>query len=587
MAQTINADNGVISGSTGLKFTADTTGILALQNNGTTSLTIDTSGNVGIGTSSPISNSGYGGLSVNGTSGAIVSLMKAGTETGRIFTGGDETSFQCKATTGYITFFQGVSGGAERMRIDSSGNVNIGGATPDAGNTLRYLDIYNTNTGASAGSIIRLVTSNVAASGNITVDIVKYKNGQFSINNNETNAAAFTSFNVGSTERMRIASTGKVGIGVDPGRSFHVKGSDNWWKFEETGGTGRNWLIGTGTSTSFRIYDETANLDRFAVDSSGNVGIGTTSPSSYGLLTVLSTTAGSAKINIMDNSAGSAAPLLQFGMNHSNGFNTADAARIWTTATASNIASLNFAAYNTAAPSTAQMVLNAGNVGINGTPTYKLDVGINNQTQSATVGSNGLIRNATAADQTPFTQARIVVYGGTSVDTGNWGYLAYGSDASMRIVYGKTGAGAPLLFGTTDATNGTGTFTERMRISMSGVVTLTNSIYHTAATAVTAAGSTQGTATALTSDINNVTTGQIVSGLAGVRLPTPAAAGLRIFIRNGAAATPGYTMKVWPHVSGNISGVGVDVGIDVDATVVLEFIAFDTTNWYIPSAVLA
>jgi hypothetical protein len=92
----------------------------------TQAMTLDASGNLGIGTTSPISNSGYGGLSVNGTSGAVVSLMKAGTETGRIFTGGDETSFQCKATTGYITFVSGVSGGTERMRIDSSGNLLVG-----------------------------------------------------------------------------------------------------------------------------------------------------------------------------------------------------------------------------------------------------------------------------------------------------------------------------------------------------------------------------------------------------------------------------------------------------------------------------
>jgi hypothetical protein len=91
----------------------------------TEKMRITAAGDVGIGTTSPISNSGYGGLSVNGTSGAIVSLMKAGTETGRIFTGGDETSFQCKATTGYITFVSGVSGGTERMRISSAGIVTM------------------------------------------------------------------------------------------------------------------------------------------------------------------------------------------------------------------------------------------------------------------------------------------------------------------------------------------------------------------------------------------------------------------------------------------------------------------------------
>lgn len=42
MASSINADNGVVSGSSGLKSTADTSGVLALQTNGTTALTINT-----------------------------------------------------------------------------------------------------------------------------------------------------------------------------------------------------------------------------------------------------------------------------------------------------------------------------------------------------------------------------------------------------------------------------------------------------------------------------------------------------------------------------------------------------------------
>lgn len=45
MANTINADNGVSSGSAGLKSSSDGTGILALQTNGTTAVTVDASQN--------------------------------------------------------------------------------------------------------------------------------------------------------------------------------------------------------------------------------------------------------------------------------------------------------------------------------------------------------------------------------------------------------------------------------------------------------------------------------------------------------------------------------------------------------------
>jgi hypothetical protein len=139
---------------------------LTLQSAGTTAVTVDTSQNVGIGTTSPINNSGYGGLSVNGTNGTIVSLMKAGTETGRIFTGGDETNISYKASTGYLTFVQGVSGGTERMRITSSGQLtagnsgtgygsitggNISGFDPSATNAYQKAAI--TATGAYGGGL--------------------------------------------------------------------------------------------------------------------------------------------------------------------------------------------------------------------------------------------------------------------------------------------------------------------------------------------------------------------------------------------------------------------------------------------------
>lgn len=42
MTTTLNADDGVVSGSAGLKYSADSSGVLALQTNGTTAVTIST-----------------------------------------------------------------------------------------------------------------------------------------------------------------------------------------------------------------------------------------------------------------------------------------------------------------------------------------------------------------------------------------------------------------------------------------------------------------------------------------------------------------------------------------------------------------
>ena len=58
MASTINADNGVVSGSSGVKTTADTSGVLALQSNGTTGLTLNTSLALGVGSGNSTGSSG-------------------------------------------------------------------------------------------------------------------------------------------------------------------------------------------------------------------------------------------------------------------------------------------------------------------------------------------------------------------------------------------------------------------------------------------------------------------------------------------------------------------------------------------------
>ena len=96
--------------------------------------------------------------------------------------------------------------------------------------------------------------------------------------------ALYTTASGTSTERVRVDSSGNVGIGTNaPSQLLHLKSSNVWNKFESTYGAGFNFQIGIGADTAFRFYDVTAAAERMRIDSSGSLLVGTTTSS--GLLT--------------------------------------------------------------------------------------------------------------------------------------------------------------------------------------------------------------------------------------------------------------------------------------------------------------
>ena len=108
-------------------------------------------------------------------------------------------------------------------------------------------------------------------------------------------------FKQAGTERMRIDSSGNVGIGTtSPQAQVHLQGSGSSsgrlrlnntntanYSVLEFRGDSQSFDVGLGNSAAtatlqnkFYIYDATNTTTRLVLDSSGNVGIGTTSPSS-------------------------------------------------------------------------------------------------------------------------------------------------------------------------------------------------------------------------------------------------------------------------------------------------------------------
>ena len=215
MASTINASN---SGSGGLISAGDASGVLALQTAGTTAITVDTSQNVGIGTSSPgnkfvtASNAANSKIEIQNTSTAASTsktsaLQFTGTDTaGTLKDSGD--IFVTPADNNYVGsnmlfYTRGSDTTAERMRIDSSGNVGIGTSSPSTFSpSTTYANITaitKTDQALSFGSYYQA-----------GVDAYSFiKSSQVG---SPTTATSLRFFG-GNTEQMRIDSSGNLLVG--------------------------------------------------------------------------------------------------------------------------------------------------------------------------------------------------------------------------------------------------------------------------------------------------------------------------------------------------------------------------------------
>jgi hypothetical protein len=167
--------------NTAYKVTADTTGTLVLQTGATptTAVTIDASQNVGIGTTTMnnkvnITAGSGDGLRLTSTAGAVA-LVMAGTSENRIQGLGAVP----------LTFY---ANNAEAARIDSSGNLLVGGTTiPNTAKVASFFD------GSSKVGVVSNETANTA---NATF---------FIASNNGSTIGAIT--RVGSTSAVVYATT--------------------------------------------------------------------------------------------------------------------------------------------------------------------------------------------------------------------------------------------------------------------------------------------------------------------------------------------------------------------------------------------
>jgi len=185
---------------------------LKLDTNGTDIVTIDNSGNVGIGTSSPTAN-----LSVGSTTTATGDVTLRTTKTTFSITPSNTDAGGVELGVGWVAGGQGpmkFSVGTEKMRIDSSGNVGIGTSSP---NTLLHVN------GQAK------FENNITLNENTPALIIP--NGDFRI---------FT----GGAEKVRINASGNLGLGVVPNTGWN-----STYKALQVGASGALWSNTSSSAT--------------------------------------------------------------------------------------------------------------------------------------------------------------------------------------------------------------------------------------------------------------------------------------------------------------------------------------------------
>ena len=426
----------------GITFTAGSSAAMVIQVNG----------NVGIGTTSPlallsvgsgsladtnvavqISTSGgtsqkWFGVNKNGSYGLLMGYLEGGS-----IGDGGAGAYIRNITEDPLYFM--VSNSDLAMTILANKNVGIGTTSP--GNTLHVyknatIGVITSPTVANAGFRVQDSGANMYVDGNsFVIDTAGY-----------LTTTGSNDFDIGtnSTSRIKIKGGGNVGIGTtNPTEKLVVQDGKVLAGHTNTRGYGFHDLSNyTYTANTGRLSLVSNGTEAVSIDSSQNVGIGTTSPQQKldtpNIIISGSSIAASYRANatLMDNLGGVA----RF---YSLGPNTTTGGSYQFNSLSSNA---------TAGAGAVMTILNSGNVGIGTTaPTNKLHIQGSQATVYSSTDSGGqasagtTINNTNTSGNTNNFSQLLFTVGTNNNSVSRIVAIRSGSDASDLAFVGKSAAG--------------------------------------------------------------------------------------------------------------------------------------------------
>ena len=240
---------------------------------------ITSTGNVGIGTTSPSTLLDLGQTFFDGTPATLAEAINkialyqnAGTPQYGIGLSQDFMNVVAGEGSGGMRFYTG--GLNERLSITATGQIGIATSTP-TGNATRFAHIHGTT------SELHLTSTAAGAAATDGLSVMMWSDSVAYFIQRENAAMVFSTNN---TERIRITSTGDVGIGTNsPSAKLNVTGTLGAVQVASTGNriaytrNGANYIGTSGAAASLNyeaethsFYNGAGTTERLRIDSSGN-----------------------------------------------------------------------------------------------------------------------------------------------------------------------------------------------------------------------------------------------------------------------------------------------------------------------------